>query len=92
MERGAPSFLFESVIGGEKVGRFSFLGTEPFLRFEARGNDVVVTVPGDPGADSVYSSADPFVELQQLVDLHRGTETGTRLVLTANRCSGARAN
>ncbi|MGZ3393399.1 MAG: anthranilate synthase component I, partial [Isosphaeraceae bacterium] len=32
IERSAPSFLFESVIGGEKVGRFSFLGTEPFLR------------------------------------------------------------
>ncbi len=31
IERAAPSFLFESVIGGEKVGRFSFLGTEPFL-------------------------------------------------------------
>ena len=26
IERAAPSFLFESVIGGEKVGRFSFLG------------------------------------------------------------------
>ena len=44
IERAAPSFLFESVIGGEKVGRFSFLGTEPFLRFEARGDEVVVTV------------------------------------------------
>src|SRR4051794_27581860 len=31
IERASPSFLFESVIGGEKVGRFSFLGTEPFL-------------------------------------------------------------
>ncbi len=71
IERSAPSFLFESVIGGEKVGRFSFLGTEPFLRFEARGTEVVVSVPGDPGATRVYSSADPFVELQQLVDLHR---------------------
>src|SRR5271166_4861432 len=68
IERSAPSFLFESVIGGEKVGRYSFLGTEPFLRFEARGHDVVVTAPGDPGADRVYTSADPFVELQQLVD------------------------
>jgi anthranilate synthase component 1 len=29
------SFLFESVIGGEKVGRYSFLGSGPFLKFEA---------------------------------------------------------
>ena len=70
IERTAPSFLFESVIGGEKVGRFSFLGTEPFLRFEARGNHVVVSVPGDPGADRSYSSADPFVDLQHLVELY----------------------
>ena len=51
IERSAPSFLFESVIGGEKVGRFSFLGTEPFLRFEARGQEVTVSVPGDPRRD-----------------------------------------
>ena len=37
IERSAPSFLFESVIGGEKVGRFSFLGTEPFLRLRGAG-------------------------------------------------------
>ena len=24
-----PSFLFESVLGGEKIGRYSFIGTEP---------------------------------------------------------------
>ncbi len=70
IERNAPSFLFESVIGGEKVGRYSFLGTEPFLSFEARGNDVVVTTPGDPKANRAYSSTDPFAELQQLVELH----------------------
>ena len=70
IERNAPSFLFESVIGGEKVGRYSFLGTEPFLSFEARGNDVVVTTPGDPKASRAYSSTDPFAELQQLVELH----------------------
>ena len=49
IERSAPSFLFESVIGGEKVGRFSFLGTEPFLRFEARGHEVTITETARPG-------------------------------------------
>src|SRR5438132_4366085 len=29
------AFLFESVIGGERVGRYSFLGSGPFLRFQA---------------------------------------------------------
>jgi anthranilate synthase component 1 len=71
IERSAPSFLFESVIGGEKVGRFSFLGTEPFLRFEARGHDVSVTVPGNPADDRRFRAADPFEELQRLVDRYR---------------------
>src|SRR5271167_648686 len=48
IERSAPSFLFESVVGGEKVGRFSFLGTEPFLQFEARGREFRIFDPSDP--------------------------------------------
>src|SRR5947209_17904748 len=66
IERSAPSFLFESVIGGEKVGRFSFLGTEPFLTFEARGPEVLVAAPDDPGATHRFSSADPFRDLETL--------------------------
>ncbi|MCA1686448.1 MAG: chorismate-binding protein, partial [Planctomycetia bacterium] len=71
VERSAPSFLFESVIGGEKVGRFSFLGTEPFLRFEARGNAVTVTPGHDPGAARHSTSADPFGDLEALIARHR---------------------
>ena len=32
-------------MGGEKIGRYSFLGADPFLRIEAFGNDVVITAP-----------------------------------------------
>jgi anthranilate synthase component I len=71
IERSSPSFLFESVIGGEKVGRFSFLGTEPFLRFEARGRQVSVTPAGDPHATAPFASDDPFAELQKLVERYR---------------------
>src|SRR5262249_76432 len=34
------AFLFESVVGGERVGRYSFLGSAPFLRFQAWGERV----------------------------------------------------
>ena len=71
IERSAPSFLFESVIGGEKVGRFSFLGTEPFLKFEARGNEVTITETAVPGSVRRLKSADPFRELQALVESYR---------------------
>ena len=64
--RGAHSFLFESVVGGEKVGRYSFLGTEPFLRFEARGRQVsIVGDEGDPPRESEVE--DPFEELRALI-------------------------
>ncbi len=71
IERGAPSFLFESVIGGEKVGRYSLLGTEPFLRFEARGDQVTVRSAADPGASRAFASADPFRDLEALLGEYR---------------------
>ena len=66
----APSFLFESVIGGEKVGRFSFLGHRPFLRFEAAA---MRSYPrrDDPAATETVRLADPLVDLQQLVEKYR---------------------
>ncbi len=67
IERSAPSFLFESVIGGEKVGRYSLLGTEPFLRFEARGNRVSITPVDDPASAREFESADPFRDLEALL-------------------------
>jgi len=42
LQGGSWNFLFESVVGGEKVGRYSFLGSSPFLRFIAKGTKVVL--------------------------------------------------
>jgi anthranilate synthase component 1 len=72
--RSAPSFLFESVIGGEKVGRFSFLGTEPFLTFEARGPEVTIAEAGDPRGARRFSSRDPFRDLEELVERYRAVQ------------------
>ncbi len=41
MEQGKPSFLLESVEGGEKVGRYSFVGLNPRETIELRGRNVV---------------------------------------------------
>src|SRR5437762_5305981 len=40
IQAGDWSFLFESVIGGERMGRYSFVGSAPFLRFQAFGTRV----------------------------------------------------
>jgi anthranilate synthase component I len=44
--RGDYSFLLESVRGGEKWGRYTFLGTEPSMVMRARGNRVDIIRPG----------------------------------------------
>jgi anthranilate synthase component 1 len=65
---GSWSFLFESVVGGEKIGRYSFLGSDPFLHVEAYGNEVIVT-KGE--SEERFESSDPLDELAKLLDQHR---------------------
>ena len=43
IDAGRCACLFESVVGGEKVGRYSFLATEPFFEIEAYGSRVTTT-------------------------------------------------
>src|SRR3990172_504600 len=64
IQGGNASFLFESVVGGEKIGRYSFLGADPFLSIEAFGNDVVVTRDGRPHRQT---SEDPLCDLENLL-------------------------
>ena len=69
--------LFESVIGGEKVGRYSFLASDPFLWIKAYGNQVTVatlTRPSDKNsaakpswATQSFESANPFDTLRDHV-------------------------
>jgi anthranilate synthase component I len=44
LRSGGWSFLFESVVGGERVGRYSFLGANPFRWFESYGHTVTERV------------------------------------------------
>jgi anthranilate synthase component 1 len=61
--------LFESVVGGEKVGRYSFLTAEPFQEIEAWGNRVVVRSKGSSPQE--FHSLDPIEELRKRVDALR---------------------
>ena len=44
IQDGDWSFLFESVIGGERLGRYSFLGSGPFLMFQAWDRKVRISL------------------------------------------------
>lgn len=62
------AFLFESVVGGEKIGRYSFLGTRPVFHVEAFGHRFEVTKNGEKTAQTVE---DPLQELQRILDSFR---------------------
>jgi anthranilate synthase component 1 len=47
--RGDYSFLLESVRGGEKWGRYTFLGTEPSMVLRARGGQMDLIRPASAG-------------------------------------------
>jgi anthranilate synthase component 1 len=65
--RGDYSFLLESVEGGETVGRYSMIGTEPYRVYEANAED------GDP-LDEVERELSRFdaVEVPGLPRFHGG--------------------
>jgi anthranilate synthase component I len=62
LDRGQHACLFESVIGGEKVGRYSFLAFEPFSELLAHGKQVTVR---EGGQTRQFESADPLDELRR---------------------------
>ncbi|HUY88584.1 MAG TPA: anthranilate synthase component I [Pirellulales bacterium] len=66
IDSGASACLFESVIGGEKVGRYSFLAADPYLLIEARGWRVAVTdLSGSQPIIEEFDAEDPLAELQR---------------------------
>jgi anthranilate synthase component 1 len=61
VDRGKCGCLFESVVGGERVGRYSFLAAKPYMVLEALGNQVTVSTPD---GSETFESGDPLAELE----------------------------
>jgi anthranilate synthase component 1 len=64
------AFLFESVVGGEKIGRYSFVGVHPFLLLEAFDRDVTLTTfenGNAAGTPERFHVDDPLKELEKLI-------------------------
>ncbi len=62
IDDGGSACLFESVIGGEKVGRYSFLAAEPFLVMEAHGLRTQLFCPDEALMEHVTSVTAPFLD------------------------------
>src|SRR5262249_31359835 len=69
IHRGPYGFLLESVEGGEKWARYSFLGTEPARVVRTRGATVEIETPGGP--TERRNVADPFEAVRAIVTAYR---------------------
>ncbi len=65
---GEPdAFLLESVEGGERIGRYTFLGVRPFLRLQSRGSEITI----ERGRHVERRTADVFHSIKELLRQHR---------------------
>ena len=78
IDSGRCACLFESVVGGEKVGRYSFLAADPFFEIEAYGRRVTTTSYTGVSASGAplpstrsYEAANPMDELRRHVEALR---------------------
>lgn len=69
--QGRYAFLLESVEGGEKMGRNSFLGSEPFAVFESKGRAVKITRDGQTETRTLAPGEDPLAALKTLLQDYR---------------------
>lgn len=71
-ERTAPSFLLESVEGGERQGRYSILGAQPVVEVVAFGHGVTVRDHRD-GTRSEGDSNNPLLTMRGITESVRLT-------------------
>jgi anthranilate synthase component 1 len=66
--RDPHAFLLESVVGGEKIGRFSFIAAAPRAVYQAAGGHASIQ---KQGAASEFTTTDPLADLQKLLPAAR---------------------
>jgi anthranilate synthase component 1 len=78
IDSGRCACLFESVVGGEKVGRYSFLATDPFFEIEAYGNRMTTNAYSGVSAAGIptlvtrqFECNNPLEELRRRVEAVR---------------------
>ena len=66
------AFLFESMEGGEKWGRYSFIGLDPLVRFTSTGGQVTLSGSAIDGQEK-REEVNPLVELRDLLASFRAS-------------------
>ncbi|MCG3128909.1 MAG: Anthranilate synthase component 1 [Phycisphaerae bacterium] len=67
----AHAFLLESVVGGEKIARYSFLGCSPATTFSAYGRDVRIEHAHSAVAPAALAHDDPLRLLEEQLGRQR---------------------
>ncbi len=67
--KGGDAFLLESVEQGEKLGRYSILGSGPRLSFQSRGQDVILR--DERGNRKVFSNTNPLEIVRETMRPYR---------------------
>src|SRR5438309_11882509 len=59
--RDSHAFLLESVIGNEKIGRYSFIATAPSFVYQVSGGSAVIgRMTGIGRGEEAFQTADPL--------------------------------
>ncbi len=66
-----PSFLLESVTGGEQVARYSFIGIQPSRAYILRGQSIECQVRGERQSIALAAGMDPLDGLRAELDRYR---------------------
>jgi anthranilate synthase component I len=83
IDDGGSACLFESVVGGENVGRYSFLAAEPFMTLEAHDDDVTTSYEITEGPDgTLFSTVEHTTTENPLEELRRRVQ-GIRVAKVA---------
>ncbi len=65
-DKESHAFLFESMEGGEKWGRYSFIGLDPLVNFESTGQSITIREFGEEIITKVITG-NPLLELRNLL-------------------------
>lgn len=71
ISRGKYSFLLESVEGGERLARYSFIGTDPFIVFKSKGQDVNIIERWKADKVTLNEGQDPLSILKELLGRYK---------------------
>ncbi|ADL13373.1 anthranilate synthase component I [Acetohalobium arabaticum] len=71
LDTGEYSYLLESVEGGEKVGRYSFIGIDPFLIFSYQQGKVKIE---EGNRVEEHRTEEPLKELEEVLDRYQPVE------------------